>query len=914
MGKEDRVGVVSFAAQPYPERPLQGTVGGTRFARFASESAADSSNLSGAIEQALTMLPGGEKGRLLILSDGLWTGDNPNNLVSRLIQRGVAVDFRMMQRSVAGDIAVVAVEGPEKVLPDEVFKLTGWIRVPVAQEVEYELLRDDQVVLAGRRALASGDRRIEFQLKAGKPGSLNYALRVKSDTVDPVPENNTARKLIGVEGAKPLLLLAARNESGAVADSKLAGIFTAAGVDTEVSAGDRVQWSIPTLSAYSGLVFENVPSQQVGAYGMELIAEWVRQSGTGLMVTGGRQSYAMGGYYKSPLDPILPVSMELRKEHRKLAIAVLAVLDCSGSMGAMVGGGKIKMDLANLGAAELFSILSPLDEVGVMVYDTAPNIVVPLKPNTTPQADRVKTLRTGPGGGGILVNAALRDALGMLSKSPCETKHIILFSDATDSEQPGDYRALMSRAKAAGITCSVIGMGLPGDCDVPMLIDLARVAGGQFYLTEDVAELPRLFAQDTFVIARSTFIEDPTEVRITGGMNTLTGRYFGNPPKIGGYNLCYIKDGALPSVLSVDEYNAPIVASWQAGLGRALCYTGQVDGKYTGPIAGWENYSSLLASLGRWTAGRTESLPNNMMLAQEIRDGSLIVKLFLDPEREEASFERLPQVSLLRQTPGLGLRSETVPMRFTEPEMLTATIPLSGSETLQATVSIDESGVTHPVRLAPVCLPYSPEFRPVESGKGRDTLLALAEATEGMERIDLSGIWNDIPRVPRLFDLSTWLLYVVIVLFLMEIFERRTGLMSAQWRRLIPHRVPTKAAREELVSPKTGEEKVGEAIGGRTLSWWEQRKKARQMRVSLKEGENTGKETIGNSLGKGGIGKTTGVFGALGGKDKEGGVGRSDSEPPEGKKGGSLASDGSSDMLDALAKARQRAKSRRGEK
>ena len=47
---------------------------------------------------------------------------------------------------------------------------------------------------------------------------------------------------------------------------------------------------------------------------------------------GGRELDILGpgGYYKSPLEPIMPVSMELRNEHRKLALSILVTMDRSG--------------------------------------------------------------------------------------------------------------------------------------------------------------------------------------------------------------------------------------------------------------------------------------------------------------------------------------------------------------------------------------------------------------------------------------------------------------------------------------------------------------------------------------------------------------------------------------------------------
>ncbi len=791
IGREDRLGVVSFGEKTFPERLPTGAAAG-KFGEFVGEQHPDSSDLAGAIENALSLIPVGDKGRLLILSDGRWTGENPSRLVSRLVQREIAVDYRVMERPAVGDVAVLSLEAPDRVLPDEVFKIVAWVQVPTSQDVEYELLRNGQIVGSAKRSMSQGGNRLEFFLKAGKPGAIDCTLRVRGSSEDPVPENNIARKLVGVEGTKPLLLIAQRLEGGGTVKSQFAEVLRQAGVETEISNGDNLTWGLPLLSRYSGIILENAPSSQIGSYGMELIAQWIKETGSGLMLSGGKNSYALGGYYQSPLDAVLPVSMELRKEHRKLAVAIGILTDCSGSMGMMVPGGKIKMDLANLGAAEVLNILTPMDEIVVLTCDTRPMDVLPLKKNTNPKADRNTILRVGPGGGGIFVYVGLLETTRQLSKAEAQTKHVILFTDADDTEEPGDYVKLLESCKKARMTCSVIALGTENGVTAQLCKDIARVGGGSIYFTEQPNDLPRLFAQDTFTISRSTFIEEKTPFHFTGGMLTLTGQAFVNPPELGGYNLCYLKSGALPSAISDDDYKAPIVASWQAGLGRVLCYTGQVDGKFTGPMAEWDRYTSMLASMGRWTAGRMETLPNNMMLTQQLDDGSCRIQLHLDPEREAASLDTLPLVTVLKQTPGLGIVAEKLPMRWLEPEKLGVTVPLTGSETVQATVLLVDQGDVKPFTLPPVCLPYSPEFRPAGPGKGRDALKYLASATNGVERIELPGMWKDIPKVPRYFDISPWLLYVAICLLVAEIFQRRTGWLSAWAKRLAgkPRQVP----------------------------------------------------------------------------------------------------------------------------
>lgn len=776
--KEHRLELVEFAEKPHIIQ-----AGSTVF-RLLGEN--DGSDLTAAIETALSLIPVGDKGRLLILSDGRWTGENPNRTAAQLIARGIAVDYRVIERPVVGDIAVQHIEVPDKVLPDEVFKAAAWVSVPVSQNVEYELSQNGTVVKKGTRTLASGSNRLEFLLKAGKPGAETIVLHLAPPpadglNTDPVPENNTAKSIVGVEGDKPLLVITQKTGNTV---RLLNNVLNNAGIKAETTDGTGIKWSLEFLNRYCGIVLENVPSSQLGVPAMELIAEWVKETGTGLMFTGGKNSYALGGYYQSPFDSIMPVSMELRKEHRKLAVAVAIVMDRSGSMGMTVSGGKIKMDLANLGAAEVLKILTPLDEVCVMTCDTGVQTVVPMKHNTTPDADRQKILTVGPGGGGIFVYTALLAATKTLSAAKAGTKHIILFTDADDTEEPRDYIKLLENARKAGMTCSVIALGTMADSTAGLCQDIAKRGGGNIYFTEQANDLPRLFALDTFTISRQTFLEEQTPFHFTGGVMTLTGTMFNAAESapalsVGGYNLSYIKPEAMPSAITDDEYKAPLLASWQAGLGRVLCFTGEVNGKFTGPIAKWEHYNSLLASLGKWTAGRTNELPNGMMLTQELKNGVCQIRLMFDEENNQRAADFAGGLRILKQKSGT-LETETRQLQWLEPDVLGVNIPLTGSEVMLATLTLNERNSANPAfigSLPPVCLPYSPEYRPVNAQYGAETLKQLAAATGGKERAELTGIWKDIPRVPRYYELTQWLIYAALALLVVEIFQRRTGLL-----------------------------------------------------------------------------------------------------------------------------------------
>lgn len=799
-GGESRVGVVSFGRGAQIELLPEGT----RFSELRMAAGEDGSNLHDGIEGALSMIPRDAPGRIVVVSDGRWTGRDPSAAALRAAARGVTIDYRVVARSAAADVAIDRVDAPASVSPGESFVVAGWIAAPRAQEVTIELKSGTHVIASGKHALAAGTNRIAFRDRAGSAGTMSYTFHVQAAQDDPVPENNRARVLVGVSGPKPVLVVSGPK-------SRLPALLASSGVD--VSWPEQPDFSLDALSNHSAVLLENVPAEEIGTAAVQSLASWVSEGGGALMLTGGRSSFASGGYFKSPLDPLLPVSMELRREHRKLSVAIVIALDRSGSMGMEAGMGKTKMDLANVSAAQVLALLSPQDELGVVAVDSSSHIVADLDPIEGRDDLRDRILAIESGGGGIFVYEALSTASRMLLTAQAATRHIILFADAADSEEPGMYRELLAECEKANITVTVVALGKSNDTDAGLLRDIARRGGGRIFFTEDAHDLPRLFAQDTFIVARSAFVDDVTRVKPTAALFSLTGRSFDGMPAVGGFNLTYLKNGASAAVLTEDEYHAPLVAAWQAGAGRVLTYAGEIDGTFTGPLANWSEVGAFYSSLVRWTAGARNALPGDMLVTQRVENGVAQISLQLDPERTSTPITQLPRVTTLAGHPGGGTpQIARTEMTWRTPDELAIDVPMTGSATYLS--SVDVPGVGR-VTLPPVALPYSPELAPAGAGEGRAALERIARATGGRERVSVADIWRDMPRRPRHVPLRPWLALAAIFVLLLEVLERRTRLLSSmslpEWtpvnelaRRMKP-RKPAKAPVAPPVEPPSPE-------------------------------------------------------------------------------------------------------------
>lgn len=771
MGTHDELGVVSFGSDAVVEQsPQHGEFGG-----FTAQVGPGHSDLNAGIETALSLIPPDGGGRILVLSDGKWTGKDPISAAARAAGRNIPIDYRVLERPQVSDVAIQSFLAPESVLSGQAYILSGWVRSPVDQEIQYQLRRGSTVIASGTKQVSAGLTRLMFRDRAGEASVYDYSLSVQGPADDPLPENNEARALVSVEGTRSLLVLSSAGEN-----SGLVKLLRAGGVQVVGKTPDQCNWSLEELSQYSAVAIENVLANQIGTPGMETLASWVENTGSGLMMTGGQKSYGPGGYFKSPLERIMPISMEMRREHRKMSLAIVVAMDRSGSMSAPVGGGRIKMDLADLGAVQVLDLLSPMDEFGVFAVDTAPHLIVPFDTVEKNQSYRGNILQIGSQGGGIVVCEALQASAQMIVSAKAQTKHIIMFADAADSRQQlCDYSMLLAKCRESDVTVSVVGMGTEHDVDADILKDVALKGGGQCYFAASPDEIPRMFAQDTFTVARSTFVDQPTPFEFTPGFSSL-GALPSAPPNVGGYNLCYVRPEANLAAYTDDEYKAPIVSSWNAGNGRVLCYSGEADGKYAGPMASWNQAGEFYATLARWTVGKHQPLPDDQLLTEDVRDGVCFVQLHLDPERKADPFTGLPKLKILRGVPGLPPTKQTLSLDWKNADLLEAAIPMNGRETVLNTVEIlGEQAVTLP----PVCLPYSPEFAPEQPGRGSAALAQIATTSGGKERVEIATTWSELQIKARYIEIVPWLLVAAVILFLLEVFERRTGWVSRLFNR-----------------------------------------------------------------------------------------------------------------------------------
>jgi hypothetical protein len=724
--------------------------------------------------------------RVLLFTDGYAT-EPLQEAAAQMQARGIPLDFRLIREKIDTDSRITRIGFPERVQVGEPFLISITVKGLANTTLPLILRRNGQTLTESSVTLVNGLGTVEFTDRIARGGGFEYEAEIRPES-DAHPGNNRAKRWIEITGG-PRILLATRYQDDPIAKALTALDFTVETIE------DPGKLKPGLLAGARAVILNNLPAHEVPTDFMKSLDFFVKEQGGGLLMVGGERSFGSGGYFQSPIDALLPVSMELKSEHRKLAVALAVVMDRSGSMSVQVAGGMEKMDLANSGAANAIELMGPMDQVTVFAVDSEPTKTIPLTRIENKKNElktRVRKIQSS--GGGIYVYAGLKAAWDELKKSPAGTRHVILFSDANDSEEPGDYKNLIQEMTDNGATISVIGLGTDHDADSALLVDIAKQGNGRMFFSDQPMDIPKIFAQETVTIARSAFIKQPVGVQATGRWAEISPKPVDWFKQVDGYNLSYAREDATVSLVSMDEYLAPLVAHARRGLGRSAAVSFPLGGEFSETARTWPGYGDFLQTMGRFLMG--EDTPPGIALRHRLDGTRLTLDLMYDSAEWSQKLAVMPPKVRLRDDVGGVTRD--LAWRRIAPGHFSLTRDLEEGSVIRGAVQVGESTLP----FGPLTVGSSVEwsFEPERLSE----LRATSSQTSGRELLDLSKAWLRPPFIAET-SLRLPLGISLVLLVLTEALLARTG-----WK--LPQLAPPKrAAREpriKILKPKQAGKEV----------------------------------------------------------------------------------------------------------
>lgn len=743
-GRQDRIFYVDFAAEPI----LRGNTDSEVF-----DSNRDKTSIATALQYVLRLRSPRRASRVLLLTDGFST-EPLDGLDAHLVQSGVPLDYRLVVEQSENDYRITDFQVPARVEARESFVVEIEVSGTSDALVPFYLYRDSQRIAGAKVLVSKGKGRVRFADTLSDSGAYRYSVRIQPED-DAFSGNNQAMRWVELDAPRQILLITSYTED------PVARVLEEQGFDVKV-VNDPSRISLGSLSGARALILNNVAAHTLEHDFLKEVDFFVRSQGGGFLMLGGGSSFGSGGYLGSPVADLLPVSMELREEHRKLSVAMAVVLDCSGSMGMGVAGGMSKMDLANEGVVQAINMLGPKDEIAVFAVNTKASDRVPLMSLEGNRENIVQTVREiGSGGGGIFVYNGLEAAWNALRESMLGQRHIILFSDAADSEMPGEYKTLLKGLVKRDITVSVIGLGSPRDPDATLLMDISARGKGRLFFAEKAEELPALFVQETGSVARSAFIEEPIGTAGTVEWGEVSPQSLKWPTEVDAYNLNYLKNDASSALLSRDEYKAPLVAFWQRGVGRAAAVSFPLGGPHSERVRSWEEYGKFIKTLVRWTIG--SDMAPGIGLKHRLKGNRVELDLFYSEKWAELLTKTAPRIVIGE---GNSNKLRELVWERTAPGHYRSSFEIAASARVRGAVQVGDT-----------VLPFGPVSGIVDPEWSFDRdrvheLKAISRLSGGKEIVDLGSVWQ-APQKGGFWDLRAVLLVVLLCCFLLEALKTR---------------------------------------------------------------------------------------------------------------------------------------------
>ena len=582
----------------------------------ADEDAGDTTNIAQAIETAWGTFPANANKRIVLITDGVETQGDAVHTALRGKDFGIQIDTVPIYPSDEPEVMVQRLDMPAQVKQGAPFNVEVLIHSNHEDVAEIRLFKNKFEVAKQEARLEEGENRVIFTQTAMESGTLTYDALCRS-TKDTRYDNNRALGIVSVSG-KPKVLLIDENEAQA---RYLTRALEDAKIRVDVRNGLGVPNELADLQNYELVIFSNVPANRLTQNQMELIRTYVQDLGGGFMMLGSENSFGLGGYYKTPIETILPVQTDTEKKKETPSLAIVLVIDKSGSMGG------IKIELAKAAARATVELLGKRDKIGVVAFDGSPFWIAEMHDASDKMylSDQIGSITAS---GGTNLYPALEQAYFALTETTAKLKHVIVLSDG--QSQDGDWYGIASSMRNERITISTVGIG--SGADMNLLGNLANWGGGRDYFTQDPYNVPQIFAKETVTASKSAIIDEPFIPQRIKPTQVLSGIDLELAPFLLGYVATQPRPTA--EVFLVSDRGDPLLASWQYGLGKSVAFTSDAKARWASDWLDWGGYGKFWTQLVRDTM-RKATLSN---FQAEIKKEKGVAHLAIDALDDAGDF------------------------------------------------------------------------------------------------------------------------------------------------------------------------------------------------------------------------------------------------------------------------------------
>jgi len=303
--------------------------------------------------------------------------------------------------------------------------------------------------------------------------------------------------------------------------------------------------------------------------------------------------------------------------------------------------------------------------------------------------------------------------------------------------------------------------------------------GGRHHLADNPGTIPQIFVQETTLAQRAYLVEETFYPALAGRSEIVAG--IEAVPALHGYVATSIKPAA--TMVLASHWDDPVLAQWRYGLGRAVAWTSDAQGRWASVWVRWDQFPRFWAQAVRWTILDQDVSGLEPWVVE--RDGRAHV--VVDVVEQAGAYANNADVTAYVLSPSLN--RETLPLQQSAPGRYEGQfLPLEEGVYLVRIVAQKQGAPDDPplTQVTGYVQTYSPEYRAL--GTDEAALRRLAAVGGGALLSDPAVVFardagHDVVRTYT--DLWPWLLAAAIGLLPFDIAVRRLVLSVAAVRRVV---------------------------------------------------------------------------------------------------------------------------------
>ncbi len=830
-----KIGIVTFGFDQRYAVPMTSDVDGIFDAYLAAELPAETggTDIAAALTYTSKLFSENASGKIVLVTDGKETDERAEDVIQSVTARGILVDTAYIPSSYgfedgAGDVQVLGVEYPEyHINAGEEFTLGCVLYSNKATGVTLSLSDNGEESEQFNFVIEAGTRTVEIPYVFTEEGFHKIQIKVASQN-DRLEENNLYYSYYNLERFDRVLILESREgESDALVDLlEERGEYDVSVINLYTDAG-RLPQDVAGLCAYDEVILNNVANKDMPSGFIDILYSYVHEYGGGMLTLGGtdeeglNNAYNRSDMYGTVYQSMLPVEVI----NYTPPVAVMIIIDASGSMGAEFGGGDSMLAWARAGASACLDSLSERDYIGVMALNSMYDLVLPLTRRTQDTTIREAISSINETGGGTIFSEAINRA-GTLLKGLTDVarRHMIIVTDGGVSGGDSEYLETIENLNKDGITLSIVGIGIePGSTTAQEMQNACDLGKGRLHTVTNSADLVLEMREDLNVADIKDINEyengfnpvayDKGSVLFNGIELDETGVF---PAVLGGFFGGRVRDDDY--LVLAGDFNVPLYAQWKFGTGTVGSFMCDLSGgEWSSAFMQDANGISFILNMVGALMPVTNIEPS--VVTVEMERENFLGELSIPSRPEEGvsisgRIESVGEESVLSLSLNTGEGADadryvtTTLSEANDYSRCSFVLKREGVYKLILDVYDENENIIGTYQ-SYFSFSYSREFDPYYDLTRQDLALymdGLAQRGGGQSVTDMenpNSIYdNFVPTLEKTYDPAMILLIAAIVLFLLDIMVRK---FKFKWI-------------HEIVRDRKRKKKAGSGAGSATLS------------------------------------------------------------------------------------------------